>query len=156
MVDELEAKSPLVPTNFCIWPSLCAILCAWLCFFFFPSSLNVISFNSYFFIFPSTLDLVISKWKIYIFESWFFIFTFIILFSSFASLLIFFDSSLETFFKYAHILSHARKHIFDFQTLITMNAFKKVKQCCIEFKHHIKLAQFSTSKGNFIKFWHFK
>ncbi len=152
----LKQKAPWFPPTFVFGPLFVLYCVHDFVFFFFPSSLNVISFNSYFFIFPSTLDLVISKWKIYIFESWFFIFTFIILFSSFASLLIFFDSSLETFFKYAHILSHARKHIFDFQTLITMNAFKKVKQCCIEFKHHIKLAQFSTSKGNFIKFWHFK
>ncbi len=34
MVDELEAKSPLVPTNFCTLPSLDAIVCAWLFFSF--------------------------------------------------------------------------------------------------------------------------
>ncbi len=98
----LKQKAPWFPPTFVFGP-LFVLLCVHDFVFFFPSSINVISFNSYFFIFPSTLDLVISKWKIYIFKSLFFIFTFIILFSSFASLLIFFDSSLETFFKYAHI-----------------------------------------------------
>lgn len=125
MVDELEAKSPLVPTNFCILPSLDAIVCAWLCFFFFSSSLNVISFNSRlsnFFIFPSTLELVISKWKIYIFKSWFFYFhfhnSFLKLCLSTHFLLLLFRSLLQI----CPHLSHARQHVFDSQTLITMNA----------------------------------